>query len=286
MNLNDDSEKLQKVLARQGFASRREIERWITNGRVKINQRVAQLGDRVTAQDRISVDGRPINNRVNNPSKPQVLCYHKPEGEICTRHDPEQRPTVFQRLPRVTQGRWISVGRLDINTSGLLLLTTDGELAHRLMHPSRQIEREYAVRILGKVDAEMLQRLQAGVMLEDGMAQFDEIREAGGEGANHWYHVVLREGRNRAVRRLWESQGVIVSRLIRLRFGSVSLPPRLFAGHYQKLDAEAMTALYAAVDLPFDASPSTTRMKNRLSHRQQRPTSTAKRQNTRRLRRK
>ncbi len=179
-----------------------------------------------------------------------MLAYHKPVGEVCTRSDPEGRPTVFNNIPRLKQGRWLSVGRLDINTSGLLLLTNDGDLANRLMHPSSEIEREYAVRVLGKVDREMVDRLKAGVQLEDGMAAFDDIIDAGGEGANHWYHVVLREGRNREVRRLWESQGLAVSRLTRIRYGNIMLSRRIKKGKWQELSLAEVNSLRRLVKLP------------------------------------
>jgi len=175
--------------------------------------------------------------------------YHKPVGEVCSRKDPEGRPSVFDRLPVLRQGRWILVGRLDLNTSGLLLLTNEGDLAHRLMHPSSEIEREYAVRILGEVDEAMLKRLQDGVELEDGRAAFDSVRDAGGTGANHWYHVILREGRRREVRRIWESQGVRVSRLIRLRYGNVCLPRGLADGRFRDLDESELSELMASVGM-------------------------------------
>jgi 23S rRNA pseudouridine2605 synthase len=229
------TEKLQKVLARAGLGSRREIETWIEMGRVQINRQLATLGQRVGTQDEISVDGRKL--RLKFESSRQIICYHKPAGEVCTRHDPAGRQTIFERLPTLRQGRWITVGRLDLNTSGLLLLTTDGELAHRLMHPSYQIEREYAVRILGEVHSEMLTRLRAGVMIEGHQLSFKQIKIVSEQGgANHWYHVILTEGRNHEVRRLWESQGVVVSRLIRVRFGPVLLPRNLRMGHYIDLD--------------------------------------------------
>jgi len=242
------AERLQKVLARAGFGSRREIESWIRAGRLAINGQTAELGASVGERDLVSLDGRPVN--LAGQAAPRTLIYHKPAGELTTRRDMEGRPTVFDSLPRIRNARWITVGRLDFNTAGLLLVTTDGELAHRLMHPSWEIEREYAVRVLGQVDDQVLARLQEGVMLEDGMAAFTSLREAGGQGANHWYHVTVKEGRNREVRRLWESQEVQVSRLIRIRYGPVSLPSELWAGHFRDLERPAIEALYAAVDLP------------------------------------
>ncbi|MCK5876362.1 MAG: pseudouridine synthase [Candidatus Marithrix sp.] len=238
------TEKLQKVLARAGFGSRREMEVWIRQGRIKVNDQVAIIGARVCATDAIWIDGRRINSIKLTEQPSQVLCYHKPIGEVCTRHDPEERTTIFERLPTLTQGRWISVGRLDLNASGLLLLTTDGKLANQLMHPSNNIEREYAVRVLGEVDKSILQRLQDGVELEDGEAKFSQIITAGGKGANHWYNVTLTEGRKHEVKRLWESQGITVSRLIRIRFGPITLPRNLRAGHYNKLDNSAQRKLY------------------------------------------
>jgi 23S rRNA pseudouridine2605 synthase len=248
------TEKLQKVLARAGFGSRRQIERWIEDGRITVDNMPATLGARVSPGQTIRVDGRAVPTHVFH-SPPRILIYHKPEGEVCTRSDPQGRPTVFEKLPRLRGARWIAIGRLDYNTSGLLLFTTDGELANRLMHPSHEVEREYAVRVLGKVDDAMLLRLKEGVMLEDGPARFDDIREAGGAGANRWFHVVLREGRNREVRRLWEAVGVKVSRLIRVRYGPVVLPPHFHAGRSIELDEEASAALYDSVGLKPPAAP-------------------------------
>lgn len=243
----DSSEKLQKVLARAGLGSRREIEQWIRDGRVKVNRNIAHIGERVVFKDKISVDNREINILNIKEAPQKILCYHKPAGEVCTRNDPEKRKTIFDNLPPLKRARWINVGRLDFNTSGLLLLTTDGELANRLMHPSSNIEREYAVRILGEVNLDMKKRLTEGVELEDGMAKFKSIKEAGGSGANHWYHVILTEGRNREVRRLWESQGVTLSRLIRIRFGPISLPPRLRVGKSVELDEQSKRLLLKSV---------------------------------------
>lgn len=242
-------EKLQKVLARAGYGSRREIEGWISEGRIKVNRRVATLGDRVSEQDRIEVDGKTVHHQKLKQKRSRVLVYHKPVGEVCSRSDPEGRETIFANLPRLASGRWISVGRLDLNTSGLLLITTDGELANKLMHPSQQIEREYAVRVHGEVDAAMLRRLQAGVELDDGPAHFEQIIDVGGDGTNHWYHVVLREGRNREVRRLWESQGVQVSRLMRVRFGAISLPRGQKPGRWEDLPEKAIEELQLSVGL-------------------------------------
>ena len=249
-------ERLQKVLAEQGLGSRREIEVWISEGRVRVNGQLAKLGDRVTATDRVRVDGREVRRRVRRDAESQIIAYHKPEGELVTRRDPEGRPTVFRHLPRPKDGRWIAVGRLDINTSGLMLFTTDGELANRLMHPSHEMEREYAVRILGAVPDGTLDRLTTGVELEDGLAHLDAVSARGGTGANSWYHVVLKEGRNREVRRLWEAVGCQVSRLIRVRYANVELGRRLFPGVWRPLtDEERRTLLTLAGMEPVRRSP-------------------------------
>ncbi len=243
------NEKLQKVLARAGYGSRRELEEWIKSGRIKVNNQVATLGDRVSETDRISVDGKSVQQARLKERRSRVLIYHKPIGEVCTRSDPEGRDTIFNHLPRLVSGRWITIGRLDLNTSGLLLITTDGDLANRMMHPSHQVEREYAVRVLGEVTADMLKRLKEGVELEDGPAHFDVVAKAGGDGANQWYHVILREGRNREVRRLWESQGVQISRLMRVRYGVVSLPRGQRPGRWEDLPDDAVNTLRQNVGL-------------------------------------
>jgi len=229
------SEKLQKVLADRGLGSRRELEGWITAGRVQVNGRVATLGDRVEPADKISVDGRLLRVQAQKPRR-RVLAYNKPEGEVCTRSDAAGRQTVFSRLPPVPGGRWIAVGRLDLNTSGLLLFTNDGELANALMHPSSQVEREYLVRIFGAVDDDMIRRLTEGVALEDGEAAFKSVRAGETSGSNRWFSVVLTEGRNREVRRLWESQGVEVSRLKRIRYGNIALPSWVRRGEWVELE--------------------------------------------------
>jgi len=244
-----EGERLQKVLARVGLGSRRELERWIVDGRVTVDGVTAKLGDRVLPGQDIRVDGQPLSGGMRHGTRRRVILYHKPEGEVCTTSDPEGRATVFDHLPVLRGARWIVVGRLDFNTQGLLMFTTDGELAYRLMHPSSEIEREYAVRVLGQVDAAMLARLREGVMLDDGPAHFDEIVDAGGEGANHWYHVMLKEGRNREVRRLWEAVGVTVSRLIRVRFGAITLPRQLRPGRWMDLEKENLAALLESVGL-------------------------------------
>jgi len=243
-----DGEKLQKVLARLGHGSRREIERWIAEGRINVDDKVATLGDRITAKARVKIDGRPIKME-GAENTARLLLYNKPEGEVCTASDPEGRKTVFDRLPKLQGERWIIVGRLDINTSGLLLFTTDGELANKLMHPSSEIEREYLVRVLGTADGQVQENLKAGVELEDGVAQFTDIVDGGGEGVNHWYYVCLKEGRNREVRRLWESQGLQVNRLKRVRFGPIFMPSRLKAGQYEYLPQKMANTLYDAVGL-------------------------------------
>lgn len=245
------SEKLQKVLANAGHGSRREIEAMIKEGRVSVDGKLATLGDRVevTPAMKIRVDGRVVSIRESTESVCRVLAYYKPEGELCTRRDPEGRPTVFDRLPKLRGSRWIAVGRLDINTSGLLLFTTDGELANRLMHPSREVEREYAVRVFGQVDDEKIRQLSRGVQLEDGPASFKTISFQGGEGINQWYNVTLTEGRNREVRRLWEAVGVQVSRLIRVRYGDLPLPKGLPRGGWAGLPLNDINYLRELVEL-------------------------------------
>lgn len=243
------TEKLQKVLARAGLGSRREIEGWITEGRVSVNGKLAQLGERVGENDVLRVDGHVVSKTRLQSVRPRVLVYHKPVGEVTSRNDEAGRPTVFDNLPSIRNGRWIAVGRLDINTSGLLLFTNDGELANRLMHPSYTIDREYAVRVLGEVSPEQLSALSEGVQLEDGIARFTQLRDGGGEGANHWYHVCLEEGRNREVRRLWESQGITISRLMRVRYGPITLHKRIRPGKWEELDEQGINLLRQAVKL-------------------------------------
>ncbi|MEF1218144.1 23S rRNA pseudouridine(2605) synthase RluB, partial [Photobacterium damselae] len=242
--------KLQKVLARAGQGSRREIELMIQNGRVSVDGDVAKLGDRLedmTASVRI--DGRRIELVASTDEVCRVLAYNKPEGELCTRHDPEGRRTVFDRLPRLNNGRWVSVGRLDANTSGMLLFTTDGELANRLMHPSHSVQREYMVRVFGEISEDMVRNLVRGVELEDGMARFEDVVYAGGEGMNHTFYVVITEGRNREVRRLWASQGVTVSRLKRVRYGDIYLSKELPRGGWMELELNDVNYLRELVGL-------------------------------------
>lgn len=236
------SERLQKLLAGAGHGSRRGIEDWIRDGRVTINDRVAVLGDRATAADRICLDGKPLDLGGRRETT-EVLLYHKPVGEVTTRSDPEGRPTVFERLPEPPSGRWIVVGRLDVNTSGLLLFTNDGELAHRLMHPSSEVEREYRARLRGMPDASVLSRLRAGVTLDDGPARFDRIEPESTEGSHSWFRVCLHEGRNREVRRLFEHVGFEVSKLSRIRYGNVVLPQDLRVGASKPLDPRSVAEL-------------------------------------------
>lgn len=257
-NLPKDAEskgqgdRVQKVLAQLGMGSRRQIEEWIKEGKIKLNGQTAKLGDRLSATDQLVISGRSIDlsKRFNIPTR--ILIYYKPAGEIVTRRDPEGRPVVFTQLPKLKIGRWITVGRLDINTQGLLLVTNNGELANRLMHPAQSIEREYAVRVMGPVGDRILQCLKNGVELDDGLAKFGEITTGRGEGLNHWYNVTLSEGRNRIVRRLWESQNVMVSRLIRVRYGSIVLPRKLRARTFMELDDKEKAALMASVELQED----------------------------------
>jgi 23S rRNA pseudouridine2605 synthase len=245
------TERLQKLLAGAGHGSRRGIEEWIRAGRVTINDRVAVLGDRASDADRICLDGKPLELGGRREAV-EVLLYHKPVGEVTTRADPENRPTVFERLPPPATGRWIVVGRLDVNTSGLLLFTNDGDLAHRLMHPSSEINREYLVRLRGSPSDESLDRLRRGVELDDGPANFDEIHTQSTEGSHTWVRVCLHEGRNREVRRLFEHEGFEVSRLSRLRYGNVEIPRDLRAGAFKPLDAASIAELSR---LAFSGSP-------------------------------
>lgn len=264
--MSNTSEKLQKVLARAGLGSRREMEAAIAGGRVKVNGKVATLGDRIETRDSVTFDDRPITLRSAEEVPRRVIMYNKPEGELCTRKDPEGRRTVFDRLPRLKGERWIAIGRLDINTSGLLLFTTDGELANRLMHPSTRIEREYAVRVMGEVKREHVVAMVDGVMLEDGPARFTDVQEFGGEGINTWFHVVITEGRNREVRRLWESQALTVSRLKRVRYGNIFLDKRAKAGEWVELSQDEIDDLAGMAGLEVRKVPELTpEEKNRWS---------------------
>lgn len=239
-------EKIQKVLAREGLGSRRQIEGWLAAGRIEVNGQPAQLGDRVTRKDQLVVDGQPVALSSAAEQVAEIIVYHKPPGQLVTRSDPKGRPTVFSHLPALTRGRWIAIGRLDYQTAGLLLLTTDGALANQLMHPSGHMAREYAVRVFGEVTQPMLAQLVRGQQFEDGFARFEEVVDSGGTGINHWYHVAIMSGQNRIVRRLWESVGVQVSRLKRVRFGPIFLPKRLAPGAYAYLtDGEKKQLLSA-----------------------------------------
>lgn len=245
------------MLADAGLGSRRAMEEWIQSGRVRVNGKLAELGARVSAADRISVDKRPL--RVRSASKlPRVILFHKPQGEIVSRDDPEERPTVFDHLPRLRVGKWLAIGRLDFMSSGLLIFTTSGELANRMMHPRFAVEREYAVRVRGQLSSEQKRRLTQGIELEDGKARFAQIEEGGGEGANRWYHVVTSEGRNRIVRRLFEAVGLNVSRLIRVRFGEIQLPPRLKRGATIELSPDEVSQLMDSASQAGPAIPSKT----------------------------
>ena len=234
------------MLAGAGLGSRREMEQWIAAGRVSVNGEPAGIGTRVSADDRLQVDGRPV--RLKRNATVRVLLYHKPVGEIVSRDDPDGRPEVFDKLPRLRAAKWVAIGRLDFNTSGLLIFTTSGELANRLMHPRHSIEREYAVRVLGELREDQIQALRTGVPLADGEAHLDSIADAGGQGSNHWYNVVLSEGRNREVRRLFEALNLTVSRLMRVRFGPIALPSHLKRGQMRELDDAEIARLYAALE--------------------------------------
>jgi 23S rRNA pseudouridine2605 synthase len=237
-------ERLHKLLAQSGIGSRREMEELIAAGRISINGETASVGQTASAGDRVKVNGKLVQLRFSD-RLPRVILYHKPEGEIVSRNDPEHRPNVFTSMPRISAGRWVAVGRLDFNTSGLLLLTTSGDLANRLMHPRYQLVREYAVRILGELTEEVRRRLLDGIDLDDGPAQFASFQEAGGEGANRWYRVSLHEGRNREVRRMFEAVGVVVSRLMRVRYGPFALPPGLKRGQVLELSEADVKKLLA-----------------------------------------
>ena len=235
------TEKLQKILADRGIGSRREMERWIAAGRISVNARVAEIGDRVEPDSEILVDGRKLGRP--SAAATRVLVLNKRAGVIVSRKDPEKRPSVFDDLPRLRTGRWISVGRLDLQTSGLLLLTNDGALANKLTHPATVIDREYAVRVNGRLDADALSRLQSGVTVLGKAESFSDIRYYDGRGTNHWYHVVLMEGRNREVRELFATQGVVVTRLKRVRYGPVVLPPWLPRGALEQMSAKDLAVL-------------------------------------------
>lgn len=244
LTADDDAPKLHKVLADAGLGSRRDMEELIIAGRVSVNGEPAHIGQRILPADQVRINGKLIQRKISN-KPPRVLIYHKPAGEIVSTSDPEGRATVFDRLPSMKSSKWLAVGRLDFNTEGLLLFTTSGDLANKLMHPRYGIEREYAVRTLGELEEGMRQKLLAGVELDDGVAQFAKIADGGGEGANRWYRVIISEGRNREVRRMFEAVGLTVSRLIRTRYGVMTLPPALKRGRWEELDEHAVRSLLA-----------------------------------------
>ncbi|MCE5181013.1 MAG: pseudouridine synthase [Betaproteobacteria bacterium] len=245
------TQKLQKILAQAGLGSRRDMEELIKNGRVTVNGQVAELGARIADDDWVRLDGKNVRVRPAD-RMPRIMLYHKPEGEIVSRDDPDGRPTVFDRLPQMRTSKWIAIGRLDFNTSGLLIFTTSGELANHLMHPRFEVEREYAVRTMGSLTPEQMKQLTNGIELEDGTAKFDQVGDQGGEGTNHWYRVVLREGRNREVRRMFEAIGLMVSRLMRVRFGLINLPSRLKRGQTLELEAAEVAKVlkWAGIEAP------------------------------------
>lgn len=246
--------RLQKALAASGVGSRREMEEWIQNGWVTVNGKVAQLGDKVQPEDQVLVKGSVI--KLKWPDRlPRIILYYKQEGEIVSRDDPQGRVSIFDRLPQAASSRWVAIGRLDINTSGLLILTTSGELANRFAHPSFEVEREYAVRVLGELGMDEMRLLTSeGVMLEDGLARVERIHSQGGEGVNKWYNVVLKEGRNREVRRIFEHFGLTVSRLVRTGFGPIGLPNRLKRGQFYEMNAAEVASVMKWVDLPLPDS--------------------------------
>lgn len=241
-------ERLQKILSQAGLGSRRAMEGWIEQGLVKVNGKIAQLGDSASADDKITVKGHLLDNPLKRQTRTRLLIYHKPVGEISSRHDPKGRKSVFDKLPPLKQERWVQVGRLDINTSGLLIFTNNGELANQLMHPKFALEREYAVRVHGQVSQESINALLKGVQLDEAQAQFKRIEFRGGQGANLWYHVTLTEGRNREVRRLWQSQGVEVSRLIRIRYGRLTMPRSLARGQSRELSPREVEVFLASLE--------------------------------------
>jgi 23S rRNA pseudouridine2605 synthase len=252
MEKKQQGERLQKVLAQAGIGSRREMEEWISRGRVTVNGTVAMLGARVSEGDRVQIDGRNIRLQLEaEPTLPRVLLYHKQEGEIVSRDDPDGRANVFDALPKLRGQKWIAIGRLDFNTSGLLIFTTSGELANRLMHPRFEVEREYAVRVQGVMSPEQMRQVtKEGVELDDGLVRFESLSDEGGEGFNHWYRLVLKEGRNRVVRRTFEALGLPVSRLMRVRFGIINLPSRIKRGMMAELGEVEIRSILEWVGLP------------------------------------
>ncbi len=274
--------RIQKVLAGAGLGSRRQLEQAIAGGEVLVDGLTAKPGDRLAAGNTVSYAGLHYRVVPEAQSQGRVLLYNKPAGVVCTRSDPEGRRTIFDKLPEARKGRWVSIGRLDINTTGLLLITTDGELANAMMHPSHGVDREYACRVQGEVTEEMLSRLKSGVMLDDGEARFSDIVDSGGSGENHWYHVVLMEGRQREVRRLWEAVGVRVSRLKRVRYGAVMLPSRLKVGRVEELAAADVAVLREDVGLSSKMAPTLTLKRQQ---RAPRPAKASKTEKSRRQRR-
>jgi 23S rRNA pseudouridine2605 synthase len=261
-------ERLQKALAQIGLGSRREMEEWISRGRVTVNGEVATLGMRVTEEDAVRVDNRPVRLAATGGSLPRVLLYHKQEGEIVSRDDPEKRASVFDKLPKVRGMKWIAIGRLDYNTSGLLIFTTSGELSNRLMHPRFEIEREYAVRVQGSMSEEQMEQMVGeGITLDDGPVKFEQLQDEGGEGYNHWYRLILKEGRNRVVRRTYEALGLTVSRLMRVRYGIVSLPPRLKRGMLVELTPAEVNKMLAWVGMETHAAPQQSPREKEMSGR-------------------
>lgn len=256
------SERIQKLLARAGYGSRREVDRWLGEGLIEVNGELATPGDRASAEDQVTLRGKLLSFKSITQFKARVIMYHKPIGEVVSRSDPQGRPTVFDNIPEMKTSRWISVGRLDINTVGLLIFTNDGELAHKLMHPSSEIEREYAVRVLGDVTQDSLRAMKEGVKVDGYIAKFDDIQKGAGDenSANQWYHVVLREGKKREVRRLWGSQGYKVNRLIRVRYGSLRLERELRPGRWRELSGQEMQSVYADAGMQAPDRPSSKRV--------------------------
>lgn len=263
-------ERIQKVLSHQGAGSRRQVDQWLQEGRITVNGKLAKPGDQISGDEKISIDDKPFRLS-RHIIKPKLLMYHKPVGVVSTRSDPEGRPTVYNQLPKIQQGRWIGIGRLDINTSGLLLFTTDGALANRLMHPSFEVEREYAARVRGEITDEKLNALKTGIQLEDGPARFDSIVDAGGQGTNHWYHVVLREGKNREVRRLWDAVGIEVSRLVRVRYYDFTLPKWLKPGKSRFFEDDVVLKLFKNLQLEYSSEKQTGERKSREERPSKKP---------------
>ncbi|HHS99546.1 MAG TPA: pseudouridine synthase [Thiomicrospira sp.] len=273
-------EKLQKILARAGFGSRRSVETLISDGLVKVNGRTAKLGDRATSTDKIKVRDQSVKETRLQKQPTQVILYNKPEGKVCTRNDDKGRDTIFSELPRIINGRWISIGRLDLNTSGLLILTNNGELANRMMHPSYEVEREYTVRVFGEVSDEALKQVVKGVQLDDGPARFNKVtkmqRSADGDSINKWYKVTIKEGRYREVRRIWQAVGVQVSRLHRVRYGQFTIPRNLRKGKTEELTWKQINQLLKSVDLKEEARPDLRSNKQTGAKKQKRMASSAK----------